>query len=406
MRTKEREFEIVVAKYKENLNWLIPYLRHVTIYNKDESNLRSEWIHLPNVGRESHTYLHHIIQNYDDLADMTLFTQGNIQDIKTFQPLWTYGIPAPFRQHGLRSHGSRGNHSIDWGKLVLGSYAFHMRFSKYSFGEWWDLYIREPRPDPYHYIVEYKAVFSVHRNQIRSQPKQYYEMLISLISDHSNPEEGHYFERAWYHIFCPTIPKEIRSTQRDFEIVVAKMKDKPTQFAPYQKHITIYNKYSPDKYSSQWFSLPNIGRESHTYLHHIIKNYDNLATMTLFIPGTFQKELAYEPLWIYGIPKPFYQKVKEITNIETIQTESILLRPSTLTFSEWWVQFISQPMPKTVCINPIFSVHRDVIRSHPKQYYESLISFVKYHPNPEESHYMERSWYFIFANSSNAMPIA
>ena len=31
---------------------------------------------LPNVGRESHTYLHHIVSNYDSLADWTVFSQA------------------------------------------------------------------------------------------------------------------------------------------------------------------------------------------------------------------------------------------------------------------------------------------------------------------------------------------
>jgi hypothetical protein len=34
-------------------------------------------IHLENVGRESHTYLHHILENYDALAALTIFCQDN-----------------------------------------------------------------------------------------------------------------------------------------------------------------------------------------------------------------------------------------------------------------------------------------------------------------------------------------
>jgi hypothetical protein len=30
---------------------------------------------VPNVGREGHTFLHHIVEHYDNLADHTLFCQ-------------------------------------------------------------------------------------------------------------------------------------------------------------------------------------------------------------------------------------------------------------------------------------------------------------------------------------------
>jgi len=47
----------------------------------DESELApllrygGEVVHLPNVGRESHSYLQHIIRHHQDLADYTLFSQ-------------------------------------------------------------------------------------------------------------------------------------------------------------------------------------------------------------------------------------------------------------------------------------------------------------------------------------------
>ncbi|KAG1674943.1 hypothetical protein FOA52_014737 [Chlamydomonas sp. UWO 241] len=35
---------------------------------------------LPNIGREAHTYLHHIVSRYADLADLTIFVQGDPYD--------------------------------------------------------------------------------------------------------------------------------------------------------------------------------------------------------------------------------------------------------------------------------------------------------------------------------------
>ena len=73
--------EIVVARYNENLDWLKEIKKSkdlkITVYNKGKDDIDVPFISLPNIGRESHTYLYHIINNYDNLADQTIFCQGN-----------------------------------------------------------------------------------------------------------------------------------------------------------------------------------------------------------------------------------------------------------------------------------------------------------------------------------------
>jgi hypothetical protein len=68
-------YDIVVARYKENIDWLkqVDVDCNIIIYNK----FYDEQIKLENVGRESHTYLHHIVENYENLADVTFFTQAD-----------------------------------------------------------------------------------------------------------------------------------------------------------------------------------------------------------------------------------------------------------------------------------------------------------------------------------------
>jgi hypothetical protein len=79
----KKKFQIVVARYNEDIKWLLPYKDITIIYNKGDYNLllnKFNVIYLNNVGRESHTYLYHIINNYDNLADRTIFFQGNRSD--------------------------------------------------------------------------------------------------------------------------------------------------------------------------------------------------------------------------------------------------------------------------------------------------------------------------------------
>ena len=98
-----KSIDLVVARYKEDLSWIsqVPHHFNIIVYNKDDSRpIQKKYsvyskvftsappiptvnhpnviiITLPNVGRESDTYLHHIITNYNKLADTTIFTQGD-----------------------------------------------------------------------------------------------------------------------------------------------------------------------------------------------------------------------------------------------------------------------------------------------------------------------------------------
>lgn len=74
--------DVVVARYEEDLAWLAPIAADCVVYNKGSAvvNTFRSLVELPNVGREAHTYLHHIVTNYDSLADVTVFVQGCIAD--------------------------------------------------------------------------------------------------------------------------------------------------------------------------------------------------------------------------------------------------------------------------------------------------------------------------------------
>jgi hypothetical protein len=99
------KIEIIIARYNEDLSWLkkIPKSIKITIYNKGLDDIeipgvKYNIIKLPNIGRESHTYLYHVIQNYDNLSDKTIFCQGDsifhspgfldlLKNVKLFEPV-------------------------------------------------------------------------------------------------------------------------------------------------------------------------------------------------------------------------------------------------------------------------------------------------------------------------------
>jgi hypothetical protein len=94
---------VVLNYYAENITDVarfIQYLRSVStleklkyriiVYNKN-SKINDTYLkevlnadivqHLPNLGREGGTYLHHIIENYDTLANHIIFSQAGVEGI-------------------------------------------------------------------------------------------------------------------------------------------------------------------------------------------------------------------------------------------------------------------------------------------------------------------------------------
>lgn len=72
--------EIVVCRFNETLEWCNKYKDIVTVYNKGLDDIDFDFTRLPNIGRDPHTYVTHIIRNWDNLADHTFFAQGNVND--------------------------------------------------------------------------------------------------------------------------------------------------------------------------------------------------------------------------------------------------------------------------------------------------------------------------------------
>ena len=80
------DIDIIVSRYNENLEWMNEYPFNefnYIVYNKgidDNFNKKyiKEIIKTDNVGRCDHTYLYHIINNYDNLAKINIFLPGSL----------------------------------------------------------------------------------------------------------------------------------------------------------------------------------------------------------------------------------------------------------------------------------------------------------------------------------------
>ncbi len=185
----------------------------------------------------------------------------------------------------------------------------------------------------------------------------------------------------------------------------------------------VYNKGTNDnfnkKYIKEIININNVGRESHTYLYHIISNYNNLAKINIFFPGSLDIEKKnYKSKYLLKLIKKnnkaylvgkytnnlkkkfekFYLDEWQSTNSKNnkINPENILLKSNIRPYSKWFTNRFGNIIVNYYCFYGIFSIDKRDIIQHPKSYYEDLIKDLNTHSNPEAGHYYERSWTAVF----------
>ena len=203
---KNTDIQIVISRFNENFNhWLI-LKDFIIIYNKGEpilNNLDFNIINIQNIGRESHTYLYHIINNFNNLKTITLFIQCDFSDhIHEIFNLYKYFI---FKNTNMIINLKNKNTCCinGWGRLLkFTDYKTkNLILSKYTFGEWWINNISHCLPNLNSFKWGPCGVFSISKNNIIKKDIEYYKKILNTLSYCINPEEGHYCERAWFYIF-------------------------------------------------------------------------------------------------------------------------------------------------------------------------------------------------------------
>jgi len=118
------ELEVVLAQFDEDLEWSKPFEKVRTVYCKGSAAQCPEGsVKLPNVGREGHTFLHHIVSNYDRLSAWTVFSQAGAPGVasplyqRSFAP--GSGACARSRRRHLRSLARSTPSTHYWATLPL-----------------------------------------------------------------------------------------------------------------------------------------------------------------------------------------------------------------------------------------------------------------------------------------------
>ena len=200
----QQPYHIVVAHFNEDLEWLTPFDKETLIIYSKGTLATVDCIQkvLPNVGRESHTYLSYILEYYDNLPNIVFFTQGSIREHMYFDQK-DY-IQQKFL---LMQANSSDNYTVEHFNYGLDP-DWHLAFcreflarSPLSGKDFFKTYIN-PDIDLDSPIRWYGgAIFSVKREAILSRSKEYYKTLLDTVSENNAPETGHFLERSWYYIF-------------------------------------------------------------------------------------------------------------------------------------------------------------------------------------------------------------
>ena len=207
---------LIIARYDENLNWLKKYKDFkITVYNKGKKLKKETFykvINLENKGRESHTWLYHIVKNYYKLNEINVFLQGKINDLNCM----AYKNPNDY----LKKINKYGFEVSRYGLLGPFHWNWNVNIDKdIRYKELWEdneisrssigfrTFSKKLFPNiPIFVATSYSGCFAVKRELILQHNINFYKELLDILSKNKNPIEGHYMERLWCYMFTKNKP--------------------------------------------------------------------------------------------------------------------------------------------------------------------------------------------------------
>lgn len=226
------DYKIVVARFNEDVDWLVKYAPKVVVQNKgDEASIPAELVpftnHLPNIGLDQHSHLEYIIQNYDTLPEIVIFTQANLEDHRdVHEPhLSEYHFKQIDSIHRHASTMSTDEILMDMIKQVHLYGCTHNAKSYVAgedilaraemivtapleqsagsngmtLGEWFEKNLGQAFPDPQGFRWFKNAIFGASKKYILSRPKSFYQGIKDQITM-CRQDILHFIERSWYYM--------------------------------------------------------------------------------------------------------------------------------------------------------------------------------------------------------------
>ena len=211
---------MIVSFYNEDLGWLENYYMKKYVYCKNIDNLKSNYIQLRNCGRDSHTFLHHIVHNYDNLTEVVVFTPGSVSTeawgglklrkfryvIDNLYKVFTHGIVCMPHEDGVDKVHFDYNFTIsEWkgtdSKNCNNQNSSLILAKTRPFGKWYQENIDNNIDKIKKVGICYNNIFATTKFQIQKYPKTFYENLLLQLQIGENLEVIHYVERIWLSLY-------------------------------------------------------------------------------------------------------------------------------------------------------------------------------------------------------------
>jgi hypothetical protein len=215
---------VVVARYEEDLTPWLPVAEYAYVYDKGhipqsndtvEHDAFRSYIELPNIGREGHTHLYHIVNNWDTLEDYMIFSQAAPFDLIGSVVNSTskmVDVALQVKPNEINPFDPTLFHDVnDWAKInwtdpkesiwITPSELSSLVFAPYTPAELWNYVLQEDHPPAIR--SSHGGTFAVRRETIQSHPLEVYERALERFveANATNPEVGFMWERFWAPVF-------------------------------------------------------------------------------------------------------------------------------------------------------------------------------------------------------------
>ena len=179
-------YTLVISKYNENIEWLkkMHPCNRIFLYDKSDAPVNGS-IPLKNIGRESSTYIHHILTHYNNLPNFTIFLQGDPFDhmdkninANNFQEL----IDKIIREEELQSNIKTLPLFTPLHSELLSDYPTLLK------KEYLELIIKKKAPQCFEFAAG--AQYIVPREKILQHPIDFYQKLYRMLENGDTDDDG------------------------------------------------------------------------------------------------------------------------------------------------------------------------------------------------------------------------
>ena len=186
------------------------------------------------------------------------------------------------------------------------------------------------------------------------------------------------------------------------KIVVSRYNEDILWTNEFRDHIVLYNKGAD--FIDGAITLPNVGREGHTYFHYIFENYDNLDDYTVFLQGN---PFDHSPDICVQLYDMINNGVKNIdfSYFHTHRVSFNLLHGCyyhpRLPIAEVYEKLFERPVTdRDILFGPgaQFIISRERILKRPRAFYQKIVDILGYHYGPDEGYVIERMHPLIFGD--------